>query len=231
MAARDSALEVLSDGQTAAPLLRVGHLHAVAASAGGENGGKTARTYFGHFEHQSSQRDYPQVCGDIRTGSVRGEDVPFVLGLPLVGGQPFFPHNYTRRDRMLSRLIIHYIGNFARTGDPNIVPTSDEGAEEDEESGEELDEDEWEDYGGGDGGQEGEIDDGNFIAPHWDTYDAINQCYLQIGIRPEQKGHYRGHKMSLWLNLIPQLHRPGGDDVSMRHHHFPEEGPAYYDGN
>lgn len=45
------------------------------------------------------------------------------------------------------------------------------------------------------------------------------------------KNHYRGHKMSLWLNLIPQLHRPGdGDDISMRHHHFQEEGDQYYDG-
>lgn len=36
--------------------------------------------------------------------------------------------------------------------------------------------------------------------------------------------------MSLWLNLIPQLHRPGeGDDFSMRHHHM-EEGAQYYDG-
>ncbi|KAJ8983793.1 hypothetical protein NQ317_008111 [Molorchus minor] len=37
--------------------------------------------------------------------------------------------------------------------------------------------------------------------------------------------------MSLWLNLIPQLHRPGeGDDISMRHHHFQEEDDQYYDG-
>lgn len=44
------------------------------------------------------------------------------------------------------------------------------------------------------------------------------------------RNHYRGHKMSLWLNLIPQLHRPGVDDLSMRHHHFQEEGAQYYDG-
>lgn len=51
------------------------------------------------------------------------------------------------------------------------------------------------------------------------------------GNRPERKDHYRGHKMSLWLNLIPQLHRPGeGDDISMRHHHFQEEDDQFYDG-
>lgn len=44
------------------------------------------------------------------------------------------------------------------------------------------------------------------------------------------KSHYRGHKMAVWLNLIPQLHRPGDDDVSMRHHHFRERGDHYYAG-
>ncbi|GJQ70043.1 putative carboxylesterase family [Trypoxylus dichotomus] len=44
------------------------------------------------------------------------------------------------------------------------------------------------------------------------------------------KSHYRGHKMAVWLNLIPQLHQPGDDDVSMRHHHFHEREPHYYAG-
>ncbi|CAH2008985.1 unnamed protein product [Acanthoscelides obtectus] len=67
--------------------------------------------------------------------------------------------------------------------------------------------------------------------PYWDTYDNINQFYLEIASRPVKKDHYRGHKMSLWLNLIPQLHRPReDDDVSMRHHHFLEEDEQYYDG-
>lgn len=44
------------------------------------------------------------------------------------------------------------------------------------------------------------------------------------------KSHYRGHKMAVWLNLIPQLHRPGEPEVSMRHHHFHEREPHYYSG-
>lgn len=44
------------------------------------------------------------------------------------------------------------------------------------------------------------------------------------------KSHYRGHKMAVWLNLIPQLHQPGDKDVSMRHHHFHEREPHYYAG-
>ncbi|KAF6215471.1 hypothetical protein GE061_010225 [Apolygus lucorum] len=49
--------------------------------------------------------------------------------------------------------------------------------------------------------------------------------------KSELKNHYRGHKMSLWLNLIPQLHQPGLEELSMRHHHFQEEGAQYYDGS
>ncbi|XP_068081136.1 neuroligin-1-like [Anabrus simplex] len=189
---RDATLEVLSDGHTVAPLIRVGYLHTL----------RGGRTYFLHFHHQSSERDFPQ-----RMGSVRGEDVPYVLGLPLVGGQPFFPHNYTRQDAAVARLLMHYLANFARKGDPNSTPTgrvelqpspSDEPAPQ--------------------------------PAPFWDTYDSINQLYMELGVKSEMRNHYRGHKMSLWLNLIPQLHRPGEDDLSMRHHHFQEEGAQYYEG-
>lgn len=45
------------------------------------------------------------------------------------------------------------------------------------------------------------------------------------------KNHYRGHKLSLWLNLIPQLHMPGElNELSMRHHHFSESDAKFYDG-
>lgn len=32
------------------------------------------------------------------------------------------------------------------------------------------------------------------------------------------KTHYRAHRLSFWLNLVPDLHRPGGDDVPLSHH-------------
>lgn len=47
----------------------------------------------------------------------------------------------------------------------------------------------------------------------------------------EVRNHYRGHKLSMWLSLIPQLHSPGDlAELSMRHHHFLEESAQYYDG-
>lgn len=51
-----------------------------------------------------------------RSGSVRGEDVPYVLGLPLVGGRPFFPHNYSGPDAQVSLMLMRYLSNFARSG-------------------------------------------------------------------------------------------------------------------
>lgn len=45
------------------------------------------------------------------------------------------------------------------------------------------------------------------------------------------KNHYRGHKLSIWLNLIPQLHMPGDlNELSIRHHHFSESDAKFYDG-
>jgi neuroligin len=54
--------------------------------------------------------------------------------------------------------------------------------------------------------------------------------FLLAALKPKMKNHYRGHKMAVWLNLIPQLHQPGDEDVSMRHHHFHERGEHYYSG-
>lgn len=72
--------------------------------------------------------------------------------------------------------------------------------------------------------------DGGLVAspPFWDSYDSINQLYLEASHSPEMRSHYRGHKMSLWLNLLPQLHRPGYE-ISMRHHHL-AESPSLYEG-
>lgn len=236
LSVRDGTLDVLSDGHTVSPLIRVGYLHAL----------RGGHTYVMHFQHQTGERDFPQ-----RGGSVRGEDIPYALGLPLVNGGAFFPHNYSHIDILTSKTLLHYLGNFARKGDPNgAVPSIS-----------------------GDGGisigsssssaaaaaasaaataaaaaagivppgsssaavrsYTTSVSSSNVHAPFWDTYDTINQLYLELGNKAEMKSHYRGHKMSLWLNLIPQLHRAAGDgdDLSMRHHHFQEEGDQYYDGS
>lgn len=51
LGSRDAALELLSDGHTVAPLVRVAYLHSLRGGV----------SYFMHFKHQSNERDFPQV--------------------------------------------------------------------------------------------------------------------------------------------------------------------------
>lgn len=39
-----------------------------------------------------------------------------------------------------------------------------------------------------------------------------------IDLKPKLKNHYRAHRLSFWLNLVPDLHKPGSDDVPNSHH-------------
>ncbi|TMW44772.1 hypothetical protein DOY81_010149, partial [Sarcophaga bullata] len=87
LSSRDATLQFLSDGHTASSLIKLGYMHSLRGGRG----------YFLHFKHRTIEEEYPQ-----RTGSVRGEDVPFWLGLPI---SPLFPHNYTTQEKQISRLI------------------------------------------------------------------------------------------------------------------------------
>lgn len=85
----EGLLALLSDGQVAAPLLRLALLHSAAGGRG----------YFVHFQP-----------GDDRP-SRRAEDLPYFLGAPISAGG-----NYTALDDSLSRLMLHYLANFVRRG-------------------------------------------------------------------------------------------------------------------
>ncbi|EAL38837.3 AGAP011916-PA, partial [Anopheles gambiae str. PEST] len=256
---RDSTMEALSDGHTVAPIIKVAYLHAR----------RGAKTYMFHFGYQSKESEYPQ-----RLGSVRGEDLPYIFGLPLVQGGPVFPQNYSRQDMGVNEAVLNFVTNFCKTGDPN-------------EAGHQQAAPLHPDYGTA-------KERTRFRLITWETYETTTQqISFQILHRPKTNGsiwqnrtkdahvteepdrsslpswaslpnklpclrggesefvsfdsntsfdivpqttkpkmrsHYRGHKMALWLNLIPQLHRPGDPEVSMRHHHFREREPHYYAG-
>ncbi|XP_078043376.1 neuroligin 5 [Augochlora pura] len=202
---RDSTMEALSDGHTVAPLMRIAFYHAR----------RGAKTYFYHFSHQTKDTGKPQGkdSGKLqssdkfdRLGSIRGEDIPYIFGLPLVAGGPFFPRNYSRQDQGVAEAVITFFTNFAKTGNPN-EPHKIESV----------------DYGT-------PKEKTRYRGLTWEPYETGTQQYLTIAMKPKMKSHYRGHKMAVWLNLIPQLHRPGDDDVSMRHHHFRERGDHFYAG-
>uniref|UniRef100_A0A1B0GJL4 Carboxylesterase type B domain-containing protein n=2 Tax=Lutzomyia longipalpis TaxID=7200 RepID=A0A1B0GJL4_LUTLO len=97
-------MEALSDGHTVAPLIKTGYLHAR----------RGAKTYLFHFGYQTKDSEYPQ-----RLGSVRGEDIPYIFGLPLVLGMPNFPQNYSRQDMGVAEAVLNFVTNFCKTGDPN----------------------------------------------------------------------------------------------------------------
>ncbi|XP_035784425.1 neuroligin-4, X-linked-like isoform X1 [Anopheles albimanus] len=192
---RDSTMEALSDGHTVAPSIKVAYLHAR----------RGAKTYMFHFGYQSKESEYPQ-----RLGSVRGEELPYIFGLPLVQGLPAFPQNYSRQDMGVNEAVLNFVTNFCKTGDPN-------------EAGQQQIPLLHPDYGTA-------KERTRFRLITWETYETTTQQYLSISTKPKMRSHYRGHKMALWLNLIPQLHRPGDPEVSMRHHHFREREPHYYAG-
>uniref|UniRef100_A0A1L8D6K2 Carboxyl/cholinesterase-030b n=1 Tax=Plutella xylostella TaxID=51655 RepID=A0A1L8D6K2_PLUXY len=170
---RDATLEALSDALAAAPALRLAQLHAR----------RGAPTYFAHFVHQSKEVDYPQ-----RLGSVTSETLPYFLGLPLVGGAPLAPRNYSRGDVGVAEAAVALLASFAKTGEPR--------AGDHHESG---------------------------VA--WPRYELNTQQYLSISSKLRVKSHYRGHKMALWLHLVPQLHRPG---AAPRHHQFRATHPDMF---
>jgi neuroligin len=87
----------------------------------------------------------------------------------------------------------------------------------------------------------------------WDEYDPVHQKYLEIGkvssnflskvpwnlitflpspgMKPKMKNHFRAHQLSIWLRLIPELHKAGMEDVIARHNLFKNHDDMnLYDG-
>lgn len=54
---------------------------------------------------------------------------------------------------------------------------------------------------------------------------------ISIGMKPRMKNHFRAHQLSIWLRLIPELHRAGMEDVIARHNLFKNHDDMdLYDG-
>lgn len=50
-------------------------------------------------------------------------------------------------------------------------------------------------------------------------------------MKPRMKNHFRAHQLSIWLRLIPELHRAGMEDVIARHNLFKNHDDMdLYDG-
>lgn len=212
---RDTAVAALSDAQFVAPIIRTGDMLAnTLPGGGGSHGGISqdksgsssqpsssssssssslnsgTKCYFYVFDYQTKDGDYPQ-----RMGTVHGEDLPYIFGAPLVEGFSHFPTNYTKSEIALSEAVIIFWTNFARTGNPNELHRQDSVLPASKERN-------------------------RFRSINWESYDPLHQKYLEIGMKPRIKNHFRAHQLSIWLRLIPELLRTGMEDAVARHNLF-----------
>ncbi|KAJ1523481.1 hypothetical protein ONE63_001334 [Megalurothrips usitatus] len=151
------------------------------------------RSYVYVFDYQTKYGDYQQ-----RQGCIHGEDLPYVLGAPLAGteGLSFFTNNFTKQEGLLSEAVMTYWTNFARTGTPSDPV---------EESG------------------RGRAERSRYRNLEWPAYEPVHKKYLHLDLKPRVKTHYRAHRLSFWLHLVPELHRPGGEGVPAQHHQLADE--------
>ncbi|XP_050539914.1 neuroligin-4, Y-linked-like [Daktulosphaira vitifoliae] len=197
---RDATIAALSDAQYVAPLVHTGDLLSQSKPTNNDPKKRKTKSFFYVFDYQTRDGDFPQ-----RMGTAHGEELPYVFGAPMVtDNMNHFTKNYTKAEAALSDAMVVYLGNFARTGDPNDHDDKpDSGSKE----------------------------RNRFRSVTWDEYDPVHQKYLEISMKPRMKNHFRAHQLSVWLRLIPELHRAGMEDVALRHNLFRNhDDPELYDG-
>ncbi|XP_044006504.1 neuroligin-1-like isoform X2 [Aphidius gifuensis] len=213
---RDGCVQALSDAQFVAPLVQTGDLFTLRHTRKSNNphvqpvpDSETEpmpNTYFYVFDFQikdSDHRDHRE-----KMGTVHGEELPYIFGAPLVDGLGHFRKNYTKSELTLSEALIQAFANFVKTGNPNIYYNNRS------ESPMPISKEK-----------------NKIRMLTWEQYNPVHQKYLEITKKPSMKNHYRAHQLSVWLRLIPELHRAGMEDVEPRHNLFRGHGdPSLYDG-
>ncbi|EDV93359.1 GH19264, partial [Drosophila grimshawi] len=142
--------------------------------------------------------DYQTRFGDYpqRQGCIHGEDLPYIFGAPLVGGLNHFTRNYTKTEISLSEVVMFYWSNFVRAGNPNEPMETEHGSRQERS---------------------------RYKTIEWTAYESVHKKFLNFDTKPKLKNHYRAHRLSFWLNLIPDLHKPGGDNVPASHHQLHDD--------
>ncbi|XP_063372764.1 neuroligin-4, Y-linked-like [Cydia amplana] len=190
---RDATVAAFSDAQYVAPLVQSGDLLSGGpkpAPSDEDGPRRPTKTFFYVFDYQTKDGFYPP-----KMGAVHGEELPYIFGAPVVDGYGHFPQNYTKSEVALSESMMLFVSNFVRTGNPN-----------DNTRQEVL--------------LPASRDRNKFRGINWEEYDSTHQKYLEIGMKPRLKNHFRAHQLSVWLRLVPELHRAGMEDIATRHNLF-----------
>ncbi|XP_015515275.2 uncharacterized protein LOC107220967 isoform X1 [Neodiprion lecontei] len=172
---RELVLQALSDSGTVAPLIMTGKLHAKV----------NPKSYMYVFSHPRAMQDY---YGQHHQRTVHGEELPYILGIPVGGGKYHLQERYNIGEVLFSEAMMTWWCNFAHTGNPNAPRRSTfltDGAKE------------WQQY---------ELD--------WPEYDPENQTYFNLTIPPEVGTRYRDAEMKFWNEELPELiRRPNGETM------------------
>ncbi|TWW63685.1 acetylcholinesterase [Takifugu rubripes] len=111
---RDALDDIVGDHNVICPLAYFARSYAqhLGASSGMLNSGVNSQggVYVYLFDHRASNIAWPEWMGVIH-----GYEIEFVFGLPLEKRL-----NYTQEEEKLSRRMMKYWANFARTGNPNV---------------------------------------------------------------------------------------------------------------
>jgi len=164
---RDSTLSALSDGLYVSPAIETADYHASL----------NKNSWFYVFDYQSKFGPFK-----TRQGCIHGEELDYVLGLPLQRRSS--QRNYTRTEEYLAEMVLTYWSNFITSGNPNFPrdPTKVQPKGNKQRTSSSFD---------------------------WDPYDPTYKKYLHIGVKTRMKDQFRARQVALWLNLVPDLVRSG----------------------
>uniref|UniRef100_A0A0R3RTA7 COesterase domain-containing protein n=1 Tax=Elaeophora elaphi TaxID=1147741 RepID=A0A0R3RTA7_9BILA len=183
---RNGVLAALSDVLFVAPLIETARLHSI------DDDRETSNTFMFLFAHESKSTAEETIASGIR-GSISGDHIPYIFGYPLSKDDDLYS-GFTNEDQMISRVMMHYISNFVKSGDPTkpvqlqaLTPIAE-----------------------------------RFHSAAWPQLTQRNrEPYLEITDRPRVKNYYRNAQVGFWNGLIPQLHANGKEGVPVpEEHHF-----------
>ncbi|XP_028035897.1 uncharacterized protein LOC114247207 [Bombyx mandarina] len=161
---RDLILDLLSDARTLSPAIRFANYHSAA----------NRQSYFYVFGHNSVSTEYAQL-----NKSVHGQEIPYVLGVPLGGANTHFDDKYTLQEKLLSEVIMRLWTNFVKNGSPNTQSVNK--------------------YYTLDANQQSHYN------VDWPEYVLPHQPYLKLDIPPSISSLYRSNYTSFWIETLPKM--------------------------
>uniref|UniRef100_A0A0C9S0Z6 NLGN4Y protein n=1 Tax=Fopius arisanus TaxID=64838 RepID=A0A0C9S0Z6_9HYME len=165
---RDIVLDALSDSGTVAPLVMMAKLHAKA----------NPKSYMYVFSHP---RAMPSNSGDREEHTVHGDELPYILGVPLESEKYHPRGRYNIGESLLSEAMMTWWCNFAYTGNPN-APRRTRYMTDGPKA--------WRQY---------QVD--------WPEYNVESGRHLNLTIPPKVGRKYRSNEMEFWNTELPSVFR------------------------